>query len=35
MRLSEADTRAKLITLALYARRWTEDFIRGKKPLGY
>ena len=31
---SEADTRAKLITPALYNRGWTEDFITREESAG-
>ena len=34
MALSEADTRAKLIDPALYARGWTEDLIRREEAAG-
>ncbi len=32
--LSEADTRAKLINPALYARGWTEEMIRREETAG-
>ena len=34
MALNEADTRAKLIDPALYARSWTEDLIRREESAG-
>jgi hypothetical protein len=34
MGLGEADTRAKLIDPALYARGWTEDLIRREETAG-
>ena len=34
MPLGEADTRAKLIDPALYARGWTEDLIRREETEG-
>src|SRR5439155_26222622 len=34
MALNEADTRAKLIDLALYVRGWTEDLIRREESAG-
>ncbi|MBU0610156.1 MAG: type III restriction endonuclease subunit R, partial [Armatimonadetes bacterium] len=34
MRLSEADTRAKLVDPAIHARGWTEDLIKREETAG-